>query len=478
MHTVRLEFDRVRCAAVALAPRALEQIHGILASLRMAHGMAMIAAGVLLAAAAAPALAAQSASNLGAERAPGRARARPEEEAVHVAFLASGDIVHVELAVAVARKIALARDQALPADPGPGPTSRPARTRWRLVAHVLTENRTRVQARRWRPKGAALRFHYLDELPEGVASALGAMARAYTGSRGSLYACKPLLHRILPGVEKVIVMDTDVVVLDDLWGLWKEFGKFEDQQVMGLAHEQKIVPWAFNCGAPGQSLDTVGFNGGLQLLHLARMRGSARYNGFCRNLPNTSSAISKAFMMGECATAQEITQYQAANPRRPGGLEPSAPPRRRHALGASRLLRGDQDFYTAMDAVVRSEAARGGQAPRTLIRSLPCEWNLQLCSSFKWSDQKSKTRFPWIVDFYKYQNYQDGKAARTVCLADRVRLLHANCKPLKPIAHGLYAPEADRFASAQAYLLNADAHHTVSYAPQHVYMCVRVCVRV
>ena len=60
-----------------------------------ANMVAMITAGVLLGAAAAPG-----------------AGPRAQEE-VHAAFLATGDVRHVDLAVAVAVKIALARDQSM-----------------------------------------------------------------------------------------------------------------------------------------------------------------------------------------------------------------------------------------------------------------------------------------------------------------------------------------------------------------------------
>ena len=74
-----------------------------------------------------------------------------------------------------------------------------------------------------------------------------------------------------PGLTKLIVLDTDLFVTADVAGLWAEFARFSPTALLGLAAEQ--------CPSYQQvrALGGFGLNGGVQLLHLARMRRSARY---------------------------------------------------------------------------------------------------------------------------------------------------------------------------------------------------------
>ncbi len=84
---------------------------------------------------------------------------------------------------------------------------------------------------------------------------------------GRQYLYKPLLHWVLAAdVRRVIVLDTDVVVLRDISELWAEFGRFGDAMI-GVANEQSNL----------YSGDAIGKNGGVQLLDLAKMRASKRY---------------------------------------------------------------------------------------------------------------------------------------------------------------------------------------------------------
>lgn len=149
------------------------------------------------------------------------------------------------------------------------------------------------------------------------------------------YMYKPLLHRVLPrGLERVIVLDTDVMLAEgsDLALLWREFETFSNGAVIGLAIEQQ--PSADPSGStPFRTFRSgFSFNGGVQLLHLERMR-SPRYEGHLH-----------ACAKGGCGDFYWL---------------------------------GDQLFYTA---VFERDPA--------LFRILPCGWNRQLSHLFFNTDRK------------------------------------------------------------------------------------------
>ena len=57
----------------------------------------------------------------------------------------------------------------------------------------------------------------------------------------AIYLLKPLLYRLLPrAIEKLIVLDLDVALTPaaSLFGLWRLFGSFPPDAVLGLAAEQ------------------------------------------------------------------------------------------------------------------------------------------------------------------------------------------------------------------------------------------------
>jgi hypothetical protein len=115
---------------------------------------------------------------------------------------------------------------------------------------------------------------------------------------GPQYLYKPLLHWVLPqDVERLIVLDTDVVMIRGIEELWAEFDHFGGA-MLGVAKEQSNLyrcvswvqtggMWAGHCHAwrpsvthrslPAHRRGAIGANGGVQLLHLGRMRSSVRY---------------------------------------------------------------------------------------------------------------------------------------------------------------------------------------------------------
>lgn len=79
-----------------------------------------------------------------------------------------------------------------------------------------------------------------------------------------VYLWKPFLYRLLTDVDRLLVLDLDVVLVSGskLQGLWGVFDHFDRDQVLGVAFEQGPTY--------GRAID--GRNGGVQLQHLARMR--------------------------------------------------------------------------------------------------------------------------------------------------------------------------------------------------------------
>ena len=76
---------------------------------------------------------------------------------------------------------------------------------------------------------------------------------------GPQYLYKPLLHHVMPAdVDRLILLDTDVVVVRDIRDLHAEFDF--GTAVLGVSNEQSNL-----YGKNGE-----GKNGGVQLLHFAQ----------------------------------------------------------------------------------------------------------------------------------------------------------------------------------------------------------------
>jgi len=85
---------------------------------------------------------------------------------------------------------------------------------------------------------------------------------------GPQYLYKPLLHHVMPrDVERLILLDTDVVMVRDVRDLFAEFGRF-GTSVLGIANEQSNL---YGKGGEGK-------NGGVQLLDLGAMRAEPQYD--------------------------------------------------------------------------------------------------------------------------------------------------------------------------------------------------------
>ena len=169
-------------------------------------------------------------------------------------------------------------------------------------------------------------LHAERDLASSTRKLWSALSSQATGP-GPLYLYKPLLHLILPTwVERVIVLDLDVFFFRDVSLLWRRFATFAPSEVIGLAEEQ--------CPSyqEARALGGRGFNGGVQLLELRRMRASRLY-------------------------AEALRRYAAHDarlPMKPGGIG----------------WLGDQTLYSWMSVNA------SGYAP--LFSSLACGWNRQI----------------------------------------------------------------------------------------------------
>ena len=149
------------------------------------------------------------------------------------------------------------------------------------------------------------------------------------------------LFKILdPSVEKIILLDSDLKFKNDIYELHKMFDNFNESNVIGIARDGQPVYrhlfWQYRSenkntrvGDPPPD-GLTGFNSGVLLMHLEKMRHSELYQ-----------------RMLEHEQVETLTKKY-------------------HFKGHL----GDQDFFTLI-----------GMEHEELFHVLPCNWNRQLC---KW----------------------------------------------------------------------------------------------
>ena len=166
-----------------------------------------------------------------------------------------------------------------------------------------------------RPEMLLIRLHHIPLQAEATTAshAYMDMVQACQCSRDAarrkasvpcdLYLIKPILHLILEDVDAVLVLDMDLYFKVDLTELWEQFALFDSEQIIGLAkemqpsylerlpkfissvRERKLVksselhevPAAHGDASGDSGSKFYGFNGGVQLLNLTRMRESKSY---------------------------------------------------------------------------------------------------------------------------------------------------------------------------------------------------------
>ena len=141
-----------------------------------------------------------------------------------------------------------------------------------LAAAALANTSSRVRFHallRYPVRIPGFRVHSLS-LPPAAKCLYDGMARLAHGP-GPQYLYKPLLHWVMPkDVRKLILLDTDVIVVRDIARLYAQFGAF-GTAVVAIANEQSLLYQR------GSNWKMEGKNGGVQLLDLQRMRRSSSY---------------------------------------------------------------------------------------------------------------------------------------------------------------------------------------------------------
>jgi hypothetical protein len=219
--------------------------------------------------------------------------------------------------------------------------------------HVFTDGSSAVVKNNLvgRPEGtySVHEFRSMAGRDRRVYDGLASTVEGYLSEVATLYVYKLMLHRLVPSsLDKLILMDLDMFVISDLGGLWREFERFKQGQLLGMAMEQQ--PTYMGCWKSEKFTAEFGqhgfwgWNGGMQLLHLEHMRASAKYTKLLRD--PSWFAKQKGKLASRCQEGQSWNL-------------------------------GDQDLYSIM-------AGGGFEA---MFYTLPCRWNIQQCKY--WQSQHS-----------------------------------------------------------------------------------------
>lgn len=188
-------------------------------------------------------------------------------------------------------------------------------------------------------------FYYIKDVVADVNSTINTLRQHFIYKPGarysdSLFLLSPSLHKIqsFSHLKSVAILDVDSKFVHDIKNLFKHFDYFKSETVLGMAYEQQPVYrhllGQYRNDHPGTIIGDPpktgfpGFNSGVVLMNLTKMRNSVAYNSFLNS--KEMKRIVKKF-------------------RFKGHL-------------------GDQDFYTLLSF----------EYPK-LFYVLPCSWNRQLC---------------------------------------------------------------------------------------------------
>eukprot|EP00062_Callorhinchus_milii_P016839 gi/632968579/ref/XP_007900603.1/ PREDICTED: xyloside xylosyltransferase 1 [Callorhinchus milii] len=187
-------------------------------------------------------------------------------------------------------------------------------------------------------------FHDVDSLTHKLFPIVEAMQKRFSAGSGTYYSdsiffLSVAMHRIMPPeMTQIVQLDLDVKYRTNIRNLFEEFDKFQPEAVIGIARELQPVYrhalWQYRRENPGTVVGEPppgipGFNSGVVLLDLGRMRSSALYNRLLE--PGNVEKLAEKY-------------------RFKGHL-------------------GDQDFFTV-----------AGMEHPGLFHPLNCTWNRQLCT--------------------------------------------------------------------------------------------------
>ncbi len=272
--------------------------------------------------------------------APAAVPPRPAAEDLHALFLFTNVDRKPELQAKFSLAIeSLFRHLALPAGA-------------RLTLHFVADPGSRVYGEKflaaYRRPDVRFVFHDKDEWTAKIFPLVEDMQKHFSSGKGSYYNDSIFflslgMHRLLPPeVERIVKLDFDVRFETNIYLLFQEFDHFRPENLIGLGPElqpvYRHVLWQYRhdhpqtrLGSPGPE-GFPGFNAGVTLLDLGKLRRSAVY--------------ARALTAPAVAALAETYHFK-------GHL-------------------GDQDFYTLL-AFEHEE----------LFYKLGCGWNRQLCTWWK-----------------------------------------------------------------------------------------------
>ena len=132
----------------------------------------------------------------------------------------------------------------------------------------------------------------------------------YSGVYGLL---KLTLPKILPsGLEKVIILDTDVIFATDIGRLWSLFTRFKSQQALGLVENQSdwyIPGKLWKNHRPWPALNR-GFNTGVILMSLKRLR-SIQWNNIWRTVAENDLVTQLSTSLADQDILNAVIKHQS-----------------------------------------------------------------------------------------------------------------------------------------------------------------------
>ncbi|CAH1775245.1 unnamed protein product, partial [Owenia fusiformis] len=195
--------------------------------------------------------------------------------------------------------------------------------------------------------------HDVDAMAKQLHEIVKPMQKYFSYKPGAYYSdalffLSIAIHRVLPDVQRVIMLDADLKFRGNIKDLYMLFGEFAQDNVIGIAREmQPVYRHLLNvyrnkhpntrAGAPPPD-GLTGFNSGVMLLDLDRMRQSELYNSLINQ-----------------DTLKEYTEKYTYK----GHL-------------------GDQDFFSLINL-----------EHEELFYVLPCTWNRQLCTWWRENGYKN-----------------------------------------------------------------------------------------
>ncbi|XP_066586008.1 xyloside xylosyltransferase 1 isoform X2 [Prorops nasuta] len=225
-----------------------------------------------------------------------------------------------------------------------------------IAFHVISDDKSKIIAENviqgvLTLTGKIMKVQYYDvhELAAQLEDIVSSMSPHFSSKPGTYYSDALFflslgLHRVAPLEQKLAAMfDADTKFRADIKLLFKEFENFGDSALFGLAPEltpvYRHVLYLYRSrhpdtpfGEPFYSGGYPGYNSGMVLFHLERLRESSQFNSIL-NEKSISVMTDKYHFKGHL---------------------------------------GDQDFYTLL-----------GMEKSELIYTVDCGWNRQLCTWWK-----------------------------------------------------------------------------------------------